>query len=272
LTTVLDCIWPTVLPPTKSETGDAKKYKQGRQAKEKAALDSISLSDCTELDHAAERIEKLADVEDERRKGIETRLASVLGLSSITTAITFGIFSGVFEKGLAFASEWQGPIVLGILAYVGLQLVRATSAAVAGLRRRNYLQLEPYDLLPEPGELPPATTKRIINLRLDCFLDDQERNNDKVTQMEVAHVALRNSFAGLTILILLMFGISAIGVPGKPLEARVINRLRGDSDLLEKLRGAPGPQGPSGPQGERGADGQPGVCPALPSQRGERRP
>jgi hypothetical protein len=271
LEVILDFIWPTALPPTKDEIEDAKTYKENRQAKEKAALDALDLSDRPTLHVAAERIEKLADSEDERRKGIETRLASVLALSSITTAITFGIFSGVFEKGLALASEWLGRAVLVILAYVGLQLVHATGAAVVGLRRRTYSELEPVDLLPEPGESPPAATKRIATLRLDCFFDAQEKNNGKVTQMEVAHVSLRNSFAGLTGLILLMLVTTFGGRVGKTLEARVMEKLRADSELLERLRGAPGTTGPQGPQGERGADGQACVCPTPPSAARERR-
>jgi hypothetical protein len=77
----------------------------------------------------------------------------------------------------------------------------------------------------------------------------EDNINAKVTQMAVAHAAIRN-FASASVLIAVL-GCAAVLMqqPG----SAAVKAIRTNPNLQKLLQGPPGPEGPQGPKGDPGA-------------------
>lgn len=187
----------------------------------------------------------LLATEDERRQGVDARLTTIVGLSSIAGTIVLG---SMFGQPSSLRNGLQGWLLAFGLFYLTLQVCSAILAAILGLGRRGYHTIMPADVLPVQGEAPAVQLRRQIANCLDILDDGRSKNNEKVTQMAVAHRAMLNFLAGLLALAILGTLHTITASPSDDL----VERLRQDKTLQELLRGSQGTPGSPGPQGPAG--------------------
>jgi hypothetical protein len=196
----------------------------------------------------------LLDKEEQRRQGIDARLTSILGLTSIAGTVAFGGFflgttgtSRVQSRSL----RW---LAIAVGCYLVLQICAAILAAVRGLSRRAYSYFTLPDLIPRQGESSADFASRKALGTLDLLSDHETQDNEKLTQMACAHLAMRNFLFGL----IAFTGIAVIAGATAGASDELVDRLKKDHNLYELLRG---PQGPLGIPGAKGDPGAPCLAP-----------
>ena len=138
--------------------------------------------------------------ERHRQQSIEVRLTTVVGLSSIAGSIVFG---AMLTNNLHNAPILLHRLILSCLLYLILQIASAMLAGVRGLERQPYTEMTFEAILPSPDEDRSHHLQRQIRECFDILIQNQDRNNAKVTQMAIAHCALKNFTVGLLILAIL---------------------------------------------------------------------
>ena len=244
---ISDCIFPSPQPRSHAEIVSDRQRTAAAQANLDANIADLPgkpeqlgvyLASCKEL---------LAE-EDGRRQSVDARLTTIVGLSSIAGTIVFG---SMLTQPQAFRSahgiaRWL--LAFGPL-YLTLQVCSAILAAVVGLLKpRGYLTSTPTDILPTRDEAPGVHLRRRVTSCLHMLADTHDRNNDKVTQMAVAHRAMKNFLVGLLILGALGTWRTLTTAPNDDL----LDRLKKDQAVRELLRGPQGPVGSPGPKGDPG--------------------
>jgi hypothetical protein len=136
-------------------------------------------------------------------------------------------------------------LMLLSLGYLILQLVNAIRAGIRGLERRAYGAMPLVDLLPTGKEARAYYYRRRIEQFFAVLVQNQDQNNAKVTQMAVAHCAMKNFVGGLLIFAML----ASIHYLAERPSDELVNRLKTDHVLRELLRREQGQPGPGGPQG-----------------------
>jgi len=234
----MDCIFPVAEPLSREE----QEKPQKRLQELKAGLLQLSDQLLNEYFVAAQG---LLDNEHKRKQGIDARLTSILGLSSI--AGTVGI-AGLF-LGTGGLSRIQSGSLRWLITVVGcyliLQICAAMLAAVRGLSRRGYLVFSLLDLLPSLGEPQAAFLRHKAESVLEVLSDHELQNNEKLTHLAIAHCALRNFLCGL----LVFTAIGTVSMFHAGTGDELVDRLKKNHDLYELLRG---PQGIAGPKGDPG--------------------
>lgn len=241
---LVDLIFPCPQPRSKAVISAEEKRRAIREIADDRLVDGLPGTK-DELTTYLASVKELLDREQERRQGVDTRLTTIVGLSSIAGTIVVGAMitprslHGVF-----------GLLLMLALFYLALQLCSAILGAVLGLGRRGYRASMPEDVLPA-AEAQTVHLRRQIRSFVATLADHRALNNEKVTMMAVAHRAMLNFLVGL--LVLAVIGIvQALTI--KPTDD-LLQRFRGDHELRELLRGPignPGPQGEAGPQGPPG--------------------
>jgi hypothetical protein len=257
----IDKTFPMAQPPSVQEQQASKKRREDEVKECKARICGIpSTGDAaaTVLDTAVllAACQALLEGEQKRQQSIDARLTTVTGLSSIAASVVFGTLLTTAPRTRTLLPV----LLLILLAYLVIQLVCAMLAAVRGLERRSYAALTCSQVLPADGESPKTYHQHQLEQVVDVLLDNREQNNEKMTQMAVAHCALKNFIAGLAVFAVLAGVHRILEQPNDEL----IARLKADRALRELVRGpqgspgATGPRGPTGPTGPQGPAGEPG--------------
>jgi hypothetical protein len=237
---LLDWLYPTVEPLSEEKCDDQRRLQQDRLQFAETHTDPEAI---------AKGYAELCAEEAERLKSVETRLGSILGLTSITSSLLIGGIFAIVNGGLSDSSRSVRFVACAALVYLSLQIISSTLAAIQGLGRASWIgrSIEDYVACSEVG---PAEQHRQTALR-NCrrLLQMGNNINAKVTQMAVAHAAIRN-FASASVLIAVL-GCAAVLMqqPG----SAATKAIRTNPDLQKLLQGPPGPKGPQGPKGDPGA-------------------
>jgi hypothetical protein len=190
----------------------------------------------------------LLDEEDERRQSAESRLTSILGLSSIAGTLVFG---GILAQASG-AVSLQKPLLRDVMAfgalYLALQICSAILAAIRGLEARGYDSAQASDVLPALKAAPLDHFKTQVSTYARRLANHRFQNNEKVTQMMAAHRATKNFFWGLIILALFGTYYALTASPSNDL----VHALKTNHELNDLLRGLQGPKGDPGPVGPKG--------------------
>jgi hypothetical protein len=202
------------------------------------------------LDEHIKTYATFLEQEEERRQSVESRLTSIMGLSSIAGTIAFGTILAQLAETLHIPS---GPVrwvaILGSL-YLVMQICSAIFAAVCGIARRPYYMLTPDDLLRKPDKDMTGHLRELAAKYLDAIEDHQSQNNIKVTWMAAAHKSMRQFLCGL--LLFALFGTYfAIKAPPAARDD-LFETIKKSNELQKILRGPEGPPGSSGPIGPQG--------------------
>lgn len=234
-----DWFYPTV-EPLSSEEGDREQRRQREQ------LQLVETH--TNPEALAKGYAELCEEESERLKSVEARLGGVLGLASITSSLLIGGIFAVLNGGLSDSSRVIRVFACVTLLYLSLQIVSSTLAAIQGLRRASWIGVTIDNYISSPTAGPSEQHRQTALRNCKRLLQMEENINQKVTQMAVAHTAIRN-FASASVLIAVL-GCAAVFMqqPG----SAAAKAIRTNPDLQKLLQGPPGPEGPPGPKGDPG--------------------
>jgi hypothetical protein len=240
-----DCVYPQI-EPLSGEASDGQTTIED-QEKEKYVEQIVALSINNDtLVQCLTACAELLDQDEEIRRSIEARLTSTLGLASIAGTIVFGgtlaLASGALHVEML---TLRVLMALGSL-YLVLQICWAVLASIRGLARRNYIAMNPSDVLPSGDEAQTEYVRRQIALCARRIQDYRSHNRSKVDQMAVAQRALVNFVGGLAVLALLG---TSFALASRNTGDQVIQTLKQNHELYEMLRGPQGPQGPKGDPG-----------------------
>lgn len=245
-----DCIFPLPTPFTSEEMAQQERQLDALRTECASRVNGLTTDD-KELDkYFAECGSQLED-EKARGQGVESRLSSIMGLSSIAASIVFGSTLALAMGTVHVERNALRWVVASGALYLTVQLCSAVLAAVRGLSRRQYISESAADILPALKESSVAYVTRRIGSTTNELIDLQQRNNDKVTQMAVGQRALINFVVMLVLFSLLgtVYGIRSSDSNG------LVETLEKDHNLTEMLRGSQGPQGIPGPPGLQGPKG-----------------
>jgi len=96
-------------------------------------------------------------------------------------------------------------------AYIALQFLRASLAAINGLGRKSYSHIEAKEIAPRPKEKKEAYLQRACTQMAQVLAFNREVINKKVDQLELGHEAIKNAVWGPLLLLLVILVIVAVG-------------------------------------------------------------
>lgn len=228
---LMDCVFPmeeTLTVPEAKKIAD----------REAAALRQVE--EATDPKEYAEAYEKLLEDEGERLKSVESRLGSILGLTSITATLLVSGIMALVNGTLGDNSRLVRGIAAAGAVYLSLQIICSTLAAVRGLGRATWLRPGLDDLVSQAGVGPISLARQRGIAACRRYQSMDRIVNYKVTQMAIAHTAIRNFAAGsVTIAVL---GLCAVLF--QPLGGATARAIKKDTELQKLLRGSQGPPGP----------------------------
>lgn len=212
------------------------------------------------LEGVLEELVTLVDAEDERRKGVDSRLSTIVGLSSIAATLATGLIIAQAGGTLNFGGAWSRAFIAMLALYLVLQLCVAIWWAIQGQSRATYLDDSVSDVVRDPVLSELDWLRGRIGQKARQVLENQAQINRKVTAMAVAHRATGNFIGGLLVLSVagLVASFQAPSDKPVPKALRENAELRSVQQGPRGLPGPPGPPGPSGPPGPRGVQGSRG--------------
>lgn len=145
-----------------------------------------------------------------RDRTVESKLMSLLILTSaLSVAVTASLAATTTLDMVKDNIKVFAWIAVVLVFYVVVQLLRSLWCTVAGLMRRSYKQMSPQDLIPRDDETRVIYCLRLLNLQLNYICSNEWVVNQKVSEMAVAHVALRNALIATFVLIVLALVIAS---------------------------------------------------------------
>lgn len=172
---------------------------------------------------------RLAQVE-ERVRSVESKLMAQLTLTSVlSAAVTASLAAAAMLGTVEEDARIFAWVAVLLVLYVALQLLCSLRATVAGLKRRSYRQLSPADIVPQDDETSKAYRVRLLNLQVNCVRLNEWVTDQKVSEMAVAHAALRNVLTATFVLIVLTLVVASVhlargsDVPDPPEDTRIRN-------------------------------------------------
>jgi len=156
----------------------------------------VETEDKALLEAMEQVLERRISQVDERLRNVETKLVSLLTLTSILSAAVTASFATA--STMEIQHDFPSPpvlITLVLVFYLAINLLRSLWATVSGLMRRGYKQLPYEDIIPEGKEDHVNYKARVLNQRLNNAKWNDWVLNQKVSEMAVAHVALRNALS-----------------------------------------------------------------------------
>jgi hypothetical protein len=243
---IADCIFPTAQPLSQADAA-AQDLRDQNELNEARARIAAFPNPAPELVRKyLEDSIGLLDQDKDRRQSVESRLTSIMGLSSIAGTVVFG---GILAQATGTIHSPSTTFKWGMASaalYLTLQLCSAILAAVRGLSRKTFEAENSDSVLPQIGESEFDHYRRRAKTCMQILIQNRGQTNAKVTQMAVAHRAMKNFLLAL-LLIALAGTAFAVRSQGSN---DIIETLRKNHELTESLRG---PQGLAGPKGEPGA-------------------
>ena len=181
LDTIPDWLWPHL-------TGDPIAPPSG--LREVGVLGEAALA-------AVERsVEQRLSRVDERLRAVESKLVAMLTLTSILSAAVTAGFAAVSTLRPQ-AGSLRIPLAIGVLlaTYTIVNLLRSVWATVSGLMRRGFGEISYSDLAPRDKESELEYRTRVLNRHLNHAEWNDWVLDQKVSELAVAHVALRNALS-----------------------------------------------------------------------------
>jgi len=264
---VLGSTWFDVIVPWESpivqEEADPECLRKTQERE--ATKDRIQRANVDALKASVNELAALEELEAERRRGVDTRLATIVGLASVAATIATGLIVAQASGSLRIPNSSGRWALSGLAFYIVIQLCDAIYWAVRGQERKDYQSDAVEDALPKPtASEEERLRQRIISLVAQLHFN-QNGINCKVTAMAVAHRATKNFVCALVVLSLV--AMFTIGVT--PMTVPVLEQLQTNAQVRDMLRGPAGPQGPQGQMGPAGSIGPRGpkgeAAPAKPA-------
>ena len=151
------------------------------------------------------------DAQDDRAKTVETRLLSVSSLAPVSMTIMVAVVT-FLTSDRAPEFTWGSVLAVGVVgSYVALQFLLALLAAVNGLGRRSFSHLSIKDIVPQPDETKDAYLRRACAELTEVILHNRAAVDDKVSQLALAHEAVKNAVWGLLLVLIMILVFTMVG-------------------------------------------------------------
>ena len=151
---------------------------------------------------------RLAQVE-KRTQIVESKLVALLTLTSVlSVAVTASLAATTTLGTVDGGAKILAWLAVCLVFYVALQLIRSLWATVTGLVRKEYRQISPEEMTPRHCETAAEYRVRLLNLQVSCMRFNESAVDQKVSEMAVAHVALKNALTACFPLTILVFVIA----------------------------------------------------------------
>ena len=155
-------------------------------------------------------LSRVAQVE-ERSRSVESKLLALLTLTSLlSTAVAASLVAATTLGTVKEDAKLFAWFAVFLVFYTDVQILRSLWATVAGLMRRSYKQLSSADIAPQDGEANEGYRVRLLNLQVNHLSWNEWVVDQKVSDMTVAHTALRNALTVVFLLVVLALGIAAV--------------------------------------------------------------
>lgn len=135
--------------------------------------------------------------EDDRSKVVEAKLQGTLSFVPLAMTVVFAAVT--FSVGRK-AGEASSRVIIAEVAgafYIALQILRALLAVINGLSSRDYNYLRVEDLIPKQGEARETYLNRTCKEIFEIIRLNREVTNEKLSQLNLGHAAIRNAVWGL---------------------------------------------------------------------------
>ena len=192
-----DLVWATLDRPSRNLLRDAETPKPEINAD---AHDDV-------VPEVYGRLSAELETEAERRRAVETKLLAVGSVAPIAVTIMVAAASVLSSGRLPDFVPVSVFVILFVAFYVAMQFLRAMLAAICGLSRMAYYG-------PNISEIVRAGTKGRSEYLRNASNDlarrieqHRETTNEKVSQLAVAHKAMRNAVTVLVAALLILAGL-----------------------------------------------------------------
>jgi hypothetical protein len=196
---VLDLVWPTLVAPPKKDEVAAFEWPHDESADHGTTEAAYGL------------LKDELKSEDDRAKIIESKLLSISSLVPVVMTVTVAMVTFLTSGRVSQFTRTSILIVGAVGAYVALQFLRASLAAISGLGRKSYHHLETEEIAPKPKEKKAEYLQRICALMTQILAVNREVVNKKVDQLALGHEAIKNAVRGLLVLLLVILVVVAVG-------------------------------------------------------------
>jgi hypothetical protein len=159
------------------------------------------------LDRIDTEVSKLIDGEDERRRGIDSRLTPLIPIAAIMATALVASVPVALSGSVAKVGVLEALLSLAVL-YIALQLLICLHATIGGLGRRDYSRIAIDKDLPELAETETVWLTRLVNEKRAVLAHNAWVNNAKLDEMSVAHAALKNAVRGAAVVVLIAVAIA----------------------------------------------------------------
>ena len=144
-------------------------------------------------------------------QNVESKLLALLTLTSVlSVAVTASLAAAITLGTVAEDAKIFAGAAVILVFYVAAQLLRSLWSTVAGLTRRSYKQLSPEGMIPKDSETGDVYQTRVMNLQVNHMRWNEWVVDQKVSEMAVAHAALKNALTATFILIVLALVIASV--------------------------------------------------------------
>ncbi len=194
-----DCIYPRLRPLSKEDKDRESERANEEQEEAEARIKTLPDDDNFRAQYL-NGWAKLLDEAEEARRSVEARLTSTIGLSSIAGTIVFGAIISLASGTLHVDAFWHRSVLLIGALYLVVQICCAILASICGLERKYYTSAKGSDILPLLNETQIDYTRRQITIYTRRLADRRSNTEEKVSQMALAHRAMKNFIVGLSLL------------------------------------------------------------------------
>ena len=214
-------------------------------------------ADLETLEKTVASLEALVKAEDDRRQSIDSRLGTIIGLTSIAATLATGILVAQAAQSLKIPEGVAKWLLTACAFYAVAQLCFAIISAFRGQARKSFIKSGTEDLFPDPALTPKGALIERANSLIKQLQFNREQVNSKVSSMAIAHRACLNFAYSL----LALCSLSVYQIATSPPQLTPSGNAP-DVQIIRVLTTGPaGPAGPAGPVGPTGPAGPPGLSP-----------
>ena len=201
-----DRVWPMLDPPSgeTSEKSAEPNLEPGLGVPEDVVRDVFA------------RLSAELEAEADRRRAVENKLLAVGAVAPIAVTIMVAVVS-FLSSGRARDFVPVSVLVMSVMAfYVALQLLRAMLAAIGGLQRMPYQASLVSDIIPVEVEDRSTYLRRACRDVVQKLEQHRAMNDEKVSQLAVAHESMTNAGVALVLGLVVFVGVVVCQACGDP--------------------------------------------------------
>lgn len=220
----VDFVWPIVTPSSKDERASRQHASNSRLRDDLASIESLRGQSVEVVRRAHEDVRDALEKEKERIRTTEGKLATLIALSALSATLVLSV-NGRGSLGV----HWAIFLTTG---YCLVQLIRILFAALHGLRRRSFSALSIADLSPSWTSTDTGHLLKVMRNEIKQIHEYQQAGNEKVTDLDIAHIALRNFLFGLLVLFVVSIMLPPMTDSVEQKVERVIEEIERHPNLL----------------------------------------